>query len=309
MAAGTDGGAQVDLVAIEVVHALNEGAGEPLFKRFGPTMQKAMPVEKTRAFVTQIHADKGHLAAPTRQPGGSELGAVYLIVAERGELRMSLNVDRAGSILGFSIQNKPTEPPVVRSDLTTRLPMRGAWFIAWGGSTQELNQHVLHASQRRAVDLLMLSDAGVSYRTDGARNDDYLAYGQPILAVADGIVEQVVDGVTDNAPGKMNPYYTPGNMVVLRHGDGGVFSSYAHLKPGLQLRVGAKVKQGAVLGRCGNSGNSSEPHLHFQLQDGPLFERAWGIEPIFRDVTIVRDGGTSVEAHYTWLKGDVVVAP
>lgn len=67
-----------------------------------------------------------------------------------------------------------------------------------------------------------------------------------------------------------------------------------------------KVKRGAVLGSCGNSGNSSEPHLHFQLQDGPLFEKSWGIEPIFQDVPVSRDGKSEVMKEYTWLKGDRV---
>ncbi|MCK6533151.1 MAG: M23 family metallopeptidase [Polyangiaceae bacterium] len=66
------------------------------------------------------------------------------------------------------------------------------------------------------------------------------------------------------------------------------------------------MKRGAVLGSCGNSGNSSEPHLHFQLQVGPLFEKSWGIEPIFQDVPVSRDGKSEVMKEYTWLKGDRV---
>ncbi|MBC7061441.1 M23 family metallopeptidase, partial [Salmonella enterica subsp. enterica serovar Enteritidis] len=97
--------------------------------------------------------------------------------------------------------------------------------------------------------------------------------------------------------------------VILQHADN-VYSAYAHLQPGkLRVRTGAKVKKGAVLGLCGNTGNSSEPHLHFQLQDGPRLESSWGIEPVFKDVAIVRDGKPMKVAEYTWLKGDLVGEP
>lgn len=65
----------------------------------------------------------------------------------------------------------------------------------------------------------------------------------------------------------------------------------------------------AAGGLCGNSGNSSEPHLHFQLQDGPLFEKSWGVDAVFRDVPVVRDGKPGKIAEYTWLKGDLVGEP
>ncbi|MDX2012868.1 MAG: M23 family metallopeptidase, partial [Myxococcaceae bacterium] len=75
------------------------------------------------------------------------------------------------------------------------------------------------------------------------------------------------------------------------------------------LKVGQRVKAGALVGKVGNSGNSSEAHVHFQLQDGPRFEQSWGLEPVFSNVRVTRDGGTMVEPAYTWLKGDVVYGP
>jgi murein DD-endopeptidase MepM/ murein hydrolase activator NlpD len=156
---------------------------------------------------------------------------------------------------------------------------------------------------------VVVDDAGVSHRGDGRANRDYLAYRQEVLGVADGRVVTVVDGVPENTPGEMNPLFAPGNLVIIDHG-GGVHSAYAHLVPAsIRVRVGAAVKRGQVLGACGNSGNSSEPHPHFQLQDGPRFERSWGIEPVFAGVEVTRDGARTRQAEYTWRKGDRVHAP
>jgi murein DD-endopeptidase MepM/ murein hydrolase activator NlpD len=91
---------------------------------------------------------------------------------------------------------------------------------------------------------------------------------------------------------------------------GGVHSVYAHLKKrSVRVREGDKVKRGQVIGLCGNSGNSSQPHLHFQLQDGPRQEKSWGIDAVFQNVTVLRDGKAETVATYTFLKGDRLRAP
>jgi murein DD-endopeptidase MepM/ murein hydrolase activator NlpD len=107
----------------------------------------------------------------------------------------------------------------------------------------------------------------------------------------------------------MAPLMALGNSVVIEH-PGPVFSLYAHLKTGsVKVKAGAKVKKGTVVGLCGNSGNTSEPHLHFQLQDGPLVDHSWGVEPVFHDVPVTRGGNAAVMKDYTWLKGDLVGKP
>jgi hypothetical protein len=65
------------------------------------------------------------------------------------------------------------------------------------------------------------------------------------------------------------PASITGNLVVIDHG-GGEFSSYAHLKPGsIAVRIGEQVTRGQQIGQVGSTGNSTEPHLHFQLCNGP----------------------------------------
>ena len=104
---------------------------------------------------------------------------------------------------------------------------------------------------------------------------NYRCYGAEALAVADATVAAVKDGIPENVPG-INSRAVPitletvgGNYVILDLGSGR-YAFYAHFQPGsLKVKQGDKVKRGQVLGLVGNSGNSTEPHLHFHISDGP----------------------------------------
>jgi murein DD-endopeptidase MepM/ murein hydrolase activator NlpD len=103
------------------------------------------------------------------------------------------------------------------------------------------------------------------------RNEDFAAFGQPILAPGSGRVARTRDGIPDNVPGQINqrPRERVGNFVVIDHGNG-EYSLLAHLKNGsVKVRVGEKVAAGRKVGECGNSGNSSGPHLHYGLRGAP----------------------------------------
>jgi hypothetical protein len=82
----------------------------------------------------------------------------------------------------------PPEKTVARSDIPLGLPFKGEWFVFWGGDTEAQNHHVGVPDQRRAADLMIVDADGKSHRTDGKTNADFLVYGQPVLAVADGTV-------------------------------------------------------------------------------------------------------------------------
>jgi murein DD-endopeptidase MepM/ murein hydrolase activator NlpD len=161
-------------------------------------------------------------------------------------------------------------------------PLRGGdWLAANGPSNTSIHRRALlpvegryHIAQRFAIDWLRMGADGKSYSGDAKDNKNYHAYGSEVLAVADGVVVEVKDGIPENVPG-VNSRAVPitletvgGNHIVLDLG-GGRFAFYAHLQPGkLRVQLGDKVKRGQVLGLLGNSGNSTEPHLHFHLSDG-----------------------------------------
>ena len=112
-----------------------------------------------------------------------------------------------------------------------------------------------------------------TFTGDPKDNTNYQAYGSEVLAVADATVAATKDGIPQNVPGAnsravaMTIETLAGNHIILDLG-GGNFCMYAHLQPGtLKVKAGENVKRGQVLALLGNSGNSTEPHLHFQVMD------------------------------------------
>lgn len=122
-------------------------------------------------------------------------------------------------------------------------------------------------------------------RGDGKENEDFFCFGHPLLAVAEGTVAAIHDGVPENPPGgravEIDYNNLTGNFVVLKIGDG-IYAGYAHMQPGrLRVKVGDHVKQGDVLGMLGNTGNSDALHLHFQLMDSPSIAISEGLPYAF----------------------------
>ena len=173
--------------------------------------------------------------------------------------------------------------PVAGSKARLSLPFRGTWWVVWGGPTELQNYHVVAPDQRHAYDLLVWR-RGATYRGVGTNNADYWAWGRPIVAPAAGTVVEAVDGIRDNRPQVEveNREAPAGNHVVVDLGNG-EYALLAHMRKGsVRVRAGDRVGPGDLLGLTGNSGNSSEPHLHFHLQDRPeLFTGARGLPVAF----------------------------
>ncbi len=144
------------------------------------------------------------------------------------------------------------------------LPLRGAWTC-----TQGVDGPLTHQGPwRYAYDFEVLGPDGrrVHCRDEATLLTDYRAYRLPVLATAAGTVVAIESSRPDNPIGTVNVEHNWGNYVVLQHGPA-LFSLVAHLVPGsVTVAVGQTVRGGEVLGLCGNSGRSPEPHLHFQLQ-------------------------------------------
>ncbi|MDZ7781106.1 MAG: M23 family metallopeptidase [Gemmatimonadota bacterium] len=194
--------------------------------------------------------------------------------------------NEAGEITYLRVQPTPEPAVTGHEDYRTKaeltLPFEGAWYVFWGGREPHLNHHVRAPAQRFAYDFLVLEN-GRSHTGTGGSNEDYHCFGRPILAPAAGRVTDVVDTVPDNSPGEMNEEAPAGNHVVLDHG-GGEHSVLAHLRRNsVIVEEGDRVEAGRRLGACGNSGRSSEPHLHYHLQTEPEFGEGVGLPASFHD--------------------------
>jgi hypothetical protein len=113
-----------------------------------------------------------------------------------------------------------------------------------------------------------------TFEGDGTKNEDYFAFGAEVRSATDGEVVDVRDGLAEETPNNdpvnvQLPLDVGGNHVVVRVRPG-VYAFYGHLQPGsIDVRVGDEVETGQPVGKLGNTGNSTQPHLHFQLADSP----------------------------------------
>ncbi len=170
-------------------------------------------------------------------------------------------------------------------------PVRGSrWDAAFGLSDRDNHRRSLVTNNgktwlpdRFAIDWVQLGPDGRLFHGDASRNSNFYDYGADVLAVADGRVVNIVDGIPENAglnhhrSVPMTVRTIAGNAVILDLG-GGVYAAYDHLQPGsIRVRSGQRVETGQVLARLGNSGNAMAPHLHFQLMDQPVHLAGDGI--------------------------------
>jgi hypothetical protein len=161
-------------------------------------------------------------------------------------------------------------------------PFKGDGWVDANGCCLEIGPHrfvtnpmngTLHPSEQFAIDWIKVDGQGKAFRTDGKESEDWLCYGVDVLAVADGTVVEAMRDLPDRPPGAAPTSLTipeiAGNHVILDLG-GGRYAMYAHLAPGsVPVHVGDHVRAGDKLGLLGNSGNTTGPHLHFQISDRP----------------------------------------
>ncbi len=252
-------------------------------------------VMRDRKSIAAAHRWQGKLRRPKGDTVIPPRGAVSLphqFSLVRPELLPTLIRCRAQHTGGQSSHEIVVRPYGQRTEL--RLPVNGSWWVMAGHRFDEHHGQAFMSSQNFAYDLGRLGGNLSTYRGDRRDNRSFACHGQPVVAAADGEVVEVHDGVKENTPVGVRPAWRQllrqprdmaGNFVVLRHASG-EFSAYMHLRAGVAVRKGAAVRAGDVLGACGNSGNSGEPHLHFQLQDGPDPLRAGGLPARFSDFTI-----------------------
>jgi hypothetical protein len=192
------------------------------------------------------------------------------------------------------------------------LPFNGTWLTFWGGDTAKQNHHHDTQSQRYAFDFIMVDDKGSFFKTDGRTNEDYYSFGLDVLVPADGEVVEIVDGLRDNKPKELNSFNYTGNYIMIKH-DESTYSVLGHLKQNsMTVRVGDKVKAGDKLALCGNSGYTTDPHLHFHVQDSDVFAKA---DNDYRRIDVAKGKkvyfsklkvGKNTKINYSPVKGNKV---
>ena len=180
---------------------------------------------------------------------------------------------------------------VAEEPVTLSPPLAGGNLLAGNGCCRSAHSNALvmikdefYLAQRYAIDFVRVEE-NKTFSGEASENESYFLYGAEVLAVGAGSIVEVRDEVAENVPTEPLPPATiesaTGNYVLQQLGDGR-FALYAHLQPGsLRVRAGDEVEPGQVLGLVGNSGNSSEPHLHFHVTDAASPLGANGLPYVF----------------------------
>lgn len=212
---------------------------------------------------------------------------VYRMYFDKSVADMTITLSPQSKINGLLISKpKLLEMPFLERNTTfISLPFNGEWFVYWGGVTEEQNYHIIEETQQYAYDILKVKD-GASYEGDPLQNESYFAFGEDIIAPCDGRVVKVIDGVPDNIPGETNEQELTGNTIVLRT-DRDEYILLAHLmNNSIVVEEGQDLRKGDIMAKCGNSGNSTEAHLHLSLQNGLEMEDSIGAKLYFDRIEV-----------------------
>jgi hypothetical protein len=199
-------------------------------------------------------------------------------------------------------------------ELLVRPPMDGPILVGWGGEKVSQNYHAAFPEQRWAYDLLVEPTS-----VDSTNNEDFGCFGKPVYAPTAGEVIVSTRDAPDEVPGDVNhdrEGTACGNTVVLKAAETGTYLQLCHLKEqSVQVNVGEFVEEGDPVGQCGNSGNTTEPHLHMHhVRNDPrevLFEDGLLNEALrlgFRSVDGPSHptGGFEIEGEEARMLGDVI---
>jgi hypothetical protein len=233
-----------------------------------------------------------HVAIPADQPVPTAL-----------HHRLTVDLEGMGEGIEIPVHAMdvmPFEGPVLGA------PFIGNDYIAADGCCDSI-RHIrallpingrLRLAQRFAIDWEQVDETDRVVNGDLSVPENYVIYGKPALAVADGEVVGALDGLADQIPGDLPEGLTfaesDGNHVVLKIAED-VYVLYAHFAPGsVTVKKGDRVTKGEVLGLVGNSGNTSAPHLHLHVMDGPSALDSNGLPYVFESflLTAINNEGT-----------------
>jgi Peptidase family M23 len=205
------------------------------------------------------------------------LGALLLF-----PLSFFIRIDEQGNFLN----SYPSSYYKKVSKINYRVPFDTTVSVGWGGDNVEENYHVTYPDQRWAYDFVIVKN-NATYINDSSKLENYFIYGLPILSPAKGKVVSVFDSIPDLKIGEeltlAQQEFAFGNFIMMQT-DTNEYLVLCHLKPNTTLvKVGDIVEQSQKIAEVGNSGNSTEPHLHIHLQSTEDLDFAEGVPLYFHN--------------------------
>lgn len=169
---------------------------------------------------------------------------------------------------------------------------QGTYYIAHGGNSSLVNHHYKNQAQRFGLDIVKLNGWGVRARGLYPHElNRYEIFGEQLYSPCNGEVVKITDELPDNIPPDRDRINLAGNNIVLKTDR--YLVVLAHMKiNSIIVREGELLKKGQLIGEVGNSGNTTEPHLHIHAVQGEELEnvlKGIGVPIIFDDRFLVRN--------------------
>ena len=242
--------------------------------------------------------------------GAAFLCALSLIPKRIGGKPMSIFAGFSLPFMAFILGDSLFPQLSGKGAITVSSPFASESYMFHAGHNTMVNYHVAHASQKHALDMVIVHEDGSENNGDRNVLEDYACFGAPLVApVAGEIVRVVSDQIDHSIHGKRPPADPAGNHVVIKM-DETHYALLAHMKQRSSVvNVGDYVTVGQKLGECGNSGNTSGPHLHFQIQRYPdLFaERGYTYPVKFNNTARIRRGKRVQKDGLFYIRNDRMV--
>ena len=202
-------------------------------------------------------------------------------------------IQSLGQIFGMIITPIVFQPiPDVKNyknKIEYSLPFKGEWLIVNGGVDRELSHSWSINSQRYAYDFVKINANLETHEGDSKKLENYFCYSDDVIAPADGVVVSVSNKCKDSHimwNQSTDPFIKDirGNYIIIKHIDN-EYSFIGHLKPdSLLVNKGDYVNRYQKIAKCGNSGNTTEPHIHFQIQNRKSFMLSVGLPISFKNI-------------------------
>ena len=242
--------------------------------------------------------------------GGAAFLCVLSLIPKRiGGKPMSIFAGFSLPIMAFILGDSLFPQFSGKDAIAVSSPFASESYMFHAGHNTMVNYHVAHRSQKHALDMVIVHEDGSANNGDMNNLEDYACFGAPLITPVAGEVVIAESGVIDQPIGSMDSKNPAGNHVVIKM-DETHYALLAHMKQdSTVVSVGDRVTVGQKIGECGNSGNTSEPHLHFQIQRYPdLFAEGGYTYPVkFNNTARIRRGKRVQKDGLFYIRNDRMV--
>ncbi|MCF7863334.1 MAG: peptidoglycan DD-metalloendopeptidase family protein [Kiritimatiellales bacterium] len=294
-------------VAAQLVDAMNHRSYIRIRALFSEQARGKLSEEQTKTAFSNLRQKLGTVEKFDYPWQPSADTAIFPATFRQGVFGLKIMLNRNGEIDGLWFLPYATAFPDIGPHATAlTLPFDGRWRVLLGGDGRTDNPHHGSRSMQHALEFVVAGRYGTTYLNEGKDNTDYFAFGRPVLAPAAGVVVGVVQGLEDNNPGSPDSFSELGNMVVIQHATN-EFSVLGHLMQGsLAVKVGDQVAARQQIGRCGNSGDTTQPRIHMHMQDTPVVQTGSGYRMVFDRLLVWHEGMARLFGTYTPVGGEYI---